>query len=78
MANFIEPIVDEKFCVWVAPDGTPQLSTLAADAVMCVAFTNLLHSQGIGLSPHEMKLKGFSMERVRLTIVPDKNPEAQA
>jgi hypothetical protein len=78
MANFIEPIIDEQFYVWVAPDGTMQLTLLAEDEPTCMAVAKLLHKSGFSKSPHEMRLRGFTIQPVKLTIVPNQKIEAQA
>ena len=69
MSEQFEPIIEEDFFVWVAPDGNMQLSLLAPDIPMCLAVARLFHTKGLAQSPHEMKLKGFRMEKVKVTIV---------
>lgn len=64
------PILNETYYAWIAPDGEVQIATIAIDPVMCLAFTRLLHKAKMGQSPHEMKLKGFSIQPVNLTIKP--------
>lgn len=73
----LEPIIKEEFYAWVAPDGAIQLATLAAEPVMCLAYTRLLYEKRIGQSPHEMKLKGFKIQKVILTVeaAEDSEPE---
>lgn len=76
--KFIEPIINEEFHVWVAPDGTIQLTLLAPDLPTCMAVAKLWHKKGLGKSPHEMKMSGFTIQKVRVTIVPDKNIESKS
>jgi len=64
----IEEIVEEEFYVWIAPDGAVQFATLAEDEPACWAIAKLLAKQGIGHSPHAMRQKGFSIEKVEVTI----------
>ncbi len=66
--KFIEPITNEEFYVWVAPDGSMQLSLLATEHTTCLAITKLFHENGIGQSAHEMREKGFTIEKVNVTI----------
>lgn len=76
--KFIEPIINEEFYVWVAPDGTMQLTLMATDLPTCLAIAKLWHKAGLGKSPHEMRMNGFTIEKVRVTIVPDNKIEAKA
>ncbi len=65
----LQPILNEEFYVWVAPDGNMQLTLLAPDPVTCAAMAKLLSKTGFTKSPHEMKLNGFTMQKVKVTIV---------
>jgi len=67
----IEEIIDEEFYVWVAPDGNMQLSLLAPDYIMCEAIAKVFHKGGMGQSPHQMKLQGYTIQKVKITIVAD-------
>ena len=78
MTKFIEPIINEEFYCLAAPDGSLQLSSLAPDLPMCMGFVKLLHKSGMGMSWHELKLKGFTYEKVKVTVVSDGKIEAQA
>ena len=69
MSKFIEPIIEESFYCLVAPDGSLQLSTLSPDLPMCMAFVKLLYQSGVGRSPHEFKIKGFTYEKVNVTVI---------
>lgn len=62
------PIANEDFYCLVATDGTPQLTTLASDLAMSVAFTKLMHKAGMGESFHQLKMKGFTYQKVTLTL----------
>lgn len=59
---------DEEMYVLVAPDGNPQISTLAADFEMCLAFGQLLASKGISEHPAKLFKKGFQILRVKVTM----------
>lgn len=78
MAKFIEPIINEEFYVLCAPDGSMQVSSLAPDLPTCMGFVKLLHKSGMGQSWHELKMKGFTYEKVKLTVIADGKIEAEA
>ena len=78
MAKFIEPIIEEEFYCLTAADGSLQISSLAPDLPMCMGFVKLLHKSGMGMSWHELKMKGFTYEKVMLTVVADGKIEAEA
>jgi hypothetical protein len=61
-------IKEEEFYALVAPDGNVQVSSLAPDIIMCMAFCKMLYKAGMSKSPHEMKTKGFTYQKVKLTI----------
>ena len=61
-------IENEEFYVWVAPDGTAQLATLSSDEASCIAIARVYHMHGFGRSPHEMRIKGFKIVKVLLTL----------
>lgn len=71
-------INNEELYVWIAPDGEIQFASLAPDPIIVEAFSKLLHKKGIGLSPHQMKLKGFTIEKVKVNIEAINEIEAQA
>lgn len=64
----IEPIIEEDFYCLVAPDGNLQVSTLAPDLIWCMGAVKMLHKSGFGMSWHELKMKGFTYQKVKLTI----------
>lgn len=66
----IQPIINEDFYCLIAPDGVFQPSTLTADMPTCIAFIRLLHKTGMGESWHSLKMKGFKVEKVSVTIQP--------
>lgn len=68
--KFIEPIVNEEFFVWVAPDGSMQLSLIAPDYATCMAIAKLSHKYGMSQSVFEMRRKGFTIEKVKVNIIP--------
>ena len=65
----IEPIIEETFYCLVAPDGNLQLLSLAPELSISMAVIKLLHKSGMGMSWHEMKTKGFTYEKVKVTVV---------
>jgi len=69
MSKIIEPIIEEKFYCLTAPDGSAQLTTLAPDIPTCMGIVKLMYKSGMGQSPHELKMKGFTYEAVKLTVV---------
>jgi hypothetical protein len=64
----IQPINNQEFYALVAPDGNIQPSTLAEDEATCMGFLKLMHKAGMGMSWHELKIKGFTCQKVRVTI----------
>jgi hypothetical protein len=64
----LEEIKDEEMYVMVAPDGSPQLSTLAPDYATCIGFATLLSKKGIGQHPANLFKKGFEVLRVKISM----------
>lgn len=64
----IQPIINEDFCALIAPDGTIQPSSIAEDESTCLGFLKLMHKAGMGMSWHELKMKGFTIQPINLTI----------
>lgn len=63
-------LVNEEMYVLVAPDGNPQVGTLAPDLATCVAVVKMQHKAGLGQSYHElMVVKGFKILPVKVTLV---------
>lgn len=65
----VEPIVNEIFYAWVAPDGTIQLTLIGIDIPTCLALAKLWHKKGLGQSIHELKQKGFTIENINVTMI---------
>lgn len=68
MKKNIDPIIEEEFYCLVAPDGSLQVSSLTPDYPMCLAFTKLLNESGMGMSLNELRKKGFTFQKVIVTI----------
>lgn len=69
MGKQINPIIKEEFYCLVAPDGTPQLAFIGEEIVDSMAGIKLLSEAGIGMSLDELRKKGFTFEKVIVTIV---------
>jgi hypothetical protein len=65
----MEEFKKEPMYVLVAPDGTPQLSTLCLDFPTCVGFINMLASAGLGKEFKALTDEGFKILPVKVTIV---------
>lgn len=65
---------DEMYCL-VAPDGTPQLSTLAPDYALCIGFCAALSSVGMTKHPATLFEEGFVILPVKVTIIQTGNQE---
>lgn len=63
-----EELKDEEMYVLVAPDGTPQLSTMAPEYAMCVAFCQLLAEKKICEHPAKMFKQGYEILRVKVNM----------
>jgi len=72
----LEKFQDEEMYVLVADDGSPQISTLAPDYAMCVAFTHLLASKGISEPLTKLFKKGYGVLRVKVSITQMGDEEA--
>ncbi len=75
MENKIKPIIEEELYCLVAADGTPQPSSLGEDLIQSMAFMYMLKEAGMGMSLDELKRKGFTFEKVIVTIVQAKSPD---
>lgn len=64
----LEELKDEEMHVLVAPDGTPQLSTMAPEYAECLAFCQLLAQKKICESPAVLFRKGFEILRVKVNM----------
>lgn len=68
--KLVEPILNEVFFTWIAPDGGIQIGMTAPDAATCVAYAKLLSTKKLSQSPYELRMKGFFMQKVKVTIEP--------
>jgi len=64
----LEEMHDEEMYVLVAPDGTPQLMTLAMDFPTCVGVIKLMHQNKISESMSKLLFKGFKILPVKVSI----------
>lgn len=64
------PLIEAQLWVWVAPDGNIQMMTFGEDIPMCLAITKMLHKAGLSKSTAQMKLDGFTLEKMSVTIKP--------
>lgn len=64
----MQEIQNDEMCCLVAPDGTPQLSTLAPDFATCVGFCEAMAYYGLSKHPAELFELGFVVLPVKLTI----------
>lgn len=71
----LEELNNEEFCVLVAPDGSPQLATLAPDYPYCLAMIQTLASSGMGQDIAELWKQGYQVVPVRLTLIADGTEE---
>lgn len=62
-----ELLNEEMYCL-VAPDGTPQPSTIAPDPQTLVGYNLLLESKGLGQNLGDMLNAGFEIKKVLVTI----------
>lgn len=67
----IEEVKNESMYCLFAPDGTWQGMTLAPDLPTCMAVIKMLHKSKMGKSLHELKLKGYEILPIKITIVQD-------
>jgi hypothetical protein len=65
----MEKILKEEWVVFVAPDGYPQIPTLATDFASCVAYAQMMAEKGIGKHPAQMFEEGFVILPVKLTVI---------
>ena len=71
----MENLVNEEMFVLVAPDGSPQTSTLSPDFAMCIAMVELLASKGIGQSVGKLFQQGYKILPVKVSIEQNGNAE---
>lgn len=65
----LDELKEDEMYVLCAPDGSPQLTTLAPDFAMCIGFAELLASKGIGEPVTKLFNKGFEILPVKVTIL---------
>ena len=58
---------EEMYCL-IAPDGSPQLMTLAPDFPMCYGVIKLLEESGTGQSPEKLFKRGYKIFPVKITV----------
>jgi hypothetical protein len=61
-------ISNAQFFCLVAPDGTPQVATLADEYALSMAVCNLLAKSGMGQPVAELFEQGYEVLPVKLTI----------
>lgn len=71
-----EELKDEEMYVLVAPDGTPQLSTLAPDYAQCIAFCQLLATKRITQPIEALFKQGFEILMVKVNMAQMGDAEA--
>lgn len=64
----VENIEKQQMYALIAPDGSIQIPTLNYSYEECVAYVRLLHHYKMGQSLHELKLKGFVIAAVEVSI----------
>lgn len=64
----LEELKDEEMYVLVAPDGTPQVSTMAPDYAQCVAFCQLLASKRVMEPIAKLFKQGFEILMVKVNM----------
>lgn len=72
----LEELKEETYCVFVAPDGYPQLMTIATDFKTCLAMTQMLAEKGVSEHPAILFKKGYQILPVKVTLVQDGTAEA--
>jgi hypothetical protein len=72
----LEELKEEEMYVLVAPDGTPQLSTLAPDYAQCLGFCQFLASKKIGQPPAVLFKQGYEILMVKVSIAQMGDAEA--
>ena len=68
MAKKIIAMNNEEFYMLIAPDGEVQPAVMGETIPDCLGFIKLMHHSRIGQSWHELKMKGFTIEKVKVTI----------
>ena len=65
---------EEMYCL-VAPDGSPQLMTLAHDFPMCIAIIKLLAEAKMGQNAKKLFNQGFKVYPVKVTVTQNGEPD---
>jgi hypothetical protein len=65
----LDELKEEEMYLFLAPDGSCQLATLARDFAMCMGIAELMALHGLGKSPSEMFDQGFEIIPVKVTVV---------
>ncbi|MEO5991884.1 MAG: hypothetical protein ABIP68_09640 [Ferruginibacter sp.] len=65
---------EEMYC-FVAPDGSPQIGTLAPDFATCIGMTELYAISGMVQTPKKLFEQGFVILPVKVTITQNGNEE---
>lgn len=65
----IEPIINGEFYALIDPNGVIQTMTIADTEATSMAIVKMMHKAGWGTSWHELKMKGYTYQKVRVTIV---------
>lgn len=64
----LDELKEEEMYVLVAPDGTPQLSSMAPDYASCLGFCQVLASKGICKHPAILFKEGFEILMVKVSM----------
>lgn len=64
-----EELKEEAMYCFVAPDGSPQLATLAPDYAYCVGLAQVLSMSGVCKTASQMFEEGFEILPVKVTVI---------
>lgn len=64
----LDELKEDEMYVLVAPDGSPQLSTLAPGYAECIAFCQLLAEKNISQHPAKLFKEGYEILMVKVSI----------
>lgn len=64
----LDELKEEEMYVLVAPDGTPQLTTLAPNYVECLAFCQLLAGKNVCQHPAKLFKQGYEILMVKVSM----------
>ena len=71
----IEEMHEEEMYCLIAPDGTPQLMTLAPDFPLCFAVIKFLEEATMGQSPKKLFNQGYKIFPVKVTVTQNGDEE---